>query len=233
MEIELQLHYARTGELHHGRILSCVRHTRGLITKLEFDGYSFSRMMSKLAGFARECDAVGITIHRLEMADTHYRFTEEMLEAFKEDPAAVISSMQQPDRVVVIRDEQRRRASSPPTGLIRAGHDTLAAALGERTYIRQNEDKFECPSCGRWCRIFTPVLFCSLGDCKYTLEKKLAGQSWITVSTEELLAKNFDRYYLPREWNPSRGWITHAELKEMYEQYIKEKNECSQADNKV
>jgi hypothetical protein len=47
------------------------------------------------------------------------------------------------------------------------------------------------------------------------------------VPAQELIEKQKTRYFLPRAWNTSGPWISHDDLKKLYENYLKEKAECS------
>jgi len=64
---------------------------------------------------------------------------------------------------------------------------------------------------------------------------RLAFARWAVVSVHCLLARQADKYYLPRSWNPdSEGtWMTYEQLKSMLEEHQRKEKECLQEAQKV
>ena len=226
MKAHLRLSYGRTGEVYDGTIWAQIEPTRGFISVLEFEKFSFPRMMSKLAEAIRKYDEVDVTLVRLEVRGSDYKLDSETVKMLRIDPAAAISHMMPESRVVVIRDERKPR-SEPPSGLLRAGHETIAAAFGDNLYCTVNgESKAECPGCGRWSVVGTKSFYCNNKQCNIHASGVLTGRAWFVLSTDEVLNLKLPKYYFPRSWNPKRGWISWPELNAMYETFKKEREEC-------
>lgn len=228
MKAEIRLSYGRVGELYDGNIWVQVYPTRGFLSRLEFERYSFPRMMSKLAEIIREYEEVTVNLSRTEVNGSTYKLDAETVDMLRTDPAAAISHMMPDHRVVMIRNEMKPN-TSPPSGLLRAGHDTIADAFGDSTYCTINQEgKVECPGCGRWSPVSTRWLTCANKSCGLRVPGVMTGKTWFVISTEALLQTNLSRYYLPRSWNPQHGWISQADLKSMFDTFQKERELCSQ-----
>ena len=50
---------------------------------------------------------------------------------------------------------------------------------------------------------------------------------WAGVSVSLLLLKGFEKYYLPRVWNPSVTWISWEDLKQMHDKFTEERERAS------
>jgi hypothetical protein len=135
-------------------------------------------------------------------------------------------------RTVVVRDHSA--FATPPNGLLRVGHDTIAEAFGDLVYcaVDPASHQIECPGCGRWAEASTQRLACEITGCSIRIMGKLTGRAWFVVGTDELLKLGLERYYLPRSWNSSRGWISRDELLAMFENFKKERAQCSQTDSR-
>lgn len=228
MKSDIKLSYGRVGELYDGSIWVQVYPTRGFLSRFEFEGYSFPRMMSKLAEFIREYEETTVVLTRTEANGSHYRLDAETVDLLRTDPAAAISHMMPESRLVVIRNEMKT-TSQPPSGLLRAGHETIAASFGDELYCEVNQaGKIECPGCGRWTPVTSKWLSCTSPRCAVRVRGIMTGKSWFVVSTETMLSLKLSRYYFPRNWNPKKGWISWDELNEMYETFKKERELCFQ-----
>lgn len=229
---DIRLEYGRSGETYHGSFIVEGREdSPGLLLVKSIDpfsDYTFARMMSALARNIRKCSDVDVVLARLEVKGSEYKLDAGTVELLRTDPAAAIRSMMHEDRTVIIRSSKSNR---PPPGLLRAGHDTVAAAFGDDTYVSINDlGRFECPGCGRWSPCTTHVsAACDNRECSLTLTGTSHGGRWFAVSTAQLVAKKKPRYYVPRAWNPSGGWISNEDLSKMLEDYSKERDECNQA----
>lgn len=140
--------------------------------------------------------------------------------------AAVAALTVGPQRVIVGTTPKRPFHM----GSLRHGHDTLAEALGEELYLRARRRlaswEVEDPTTGRWTAVVDGTPGRSMPRCGNLSLTSLIGP-WATAATAELLELALPRYYLPRRWNPSEGWITHDSLVEMYEVYRKEKSDVT------
>lgn len=133
------------------------------------------------------------------------------LELIKNLPDEFIKATDQYDNLrVVVRD------SAPAERVkieLRTGYDTLAESFGENVYVRFRDDGcIECPCCGRWKAQLRGdhVTTCECNEHVYSVTHV---GSWIEISTENLLTLvHVPRFYLPRAWNISGPWITHADL---------------------
>ena len=228
---EIRLHFGRVGDLYSGQVLVTYGPTRGMFTRAEFEGFSFPRMMAKLAEVIREHEQARVFMNRTEMNGSTYKLDDATVELLRKDPAAAISSMMPESRTVVIRD--RSAFAVPPSRLLRVGHDTIAEAFGDAIYcVVDAKGQVECPGCGRWSEATANWLNCSNTSCAVRLPGKLTGMAWFVIETTELLKLNHSKYYLPRSWNPKRGWIPHQELQSLFESFQQEREQCSQSDRK-
>lgn len=215
MGSNIHLAYGRRGEKYYGSI-KCPQET------FEFDDWDFERMVRRLANTVQEYVDVEVTMSRLEVRSSTYRVDAETVELLRTDPDAVIASMNHPRREVVVREREE-----PPRKLLRAGHDTLAEAFGDRLYCRVHEGRVECPGCGRWRGMFTGTgIECR--HCWFTASGKLHGERWFSVSVDTLLNTGRTTYYLPRMWNGSGGWVEETDLREKYEAFKQEREACIQ-----
>jgi hypothetical protein len=145
---------------------------------------------------------------------------EELL--IKNLDAAYQALSPEPREVIVGRSRPSRE------GALRHGHDTLAEAFGDVVYFRARTGKnnttwAEDPLSGRWGVVEKEGQGWRLRQ--LLIESVLFEQrfQWVTALTKDLLALGAPRYYLPRRWNPSGGWISHADLTAFYDSYQKEK----------
>ena len=217
---EIKLSYGHNGETYSGEYVVSTGNPPD--SKRSFVNYFFPRMMSNLATYVRDHDECTVVLSRLEVEDSEYILDEGTVELLRRDPAAAIQSMMHEDRVIYIRDSAK--SSGPPPVLLRAGHDTLAAAFGDTVYCKVNPlGKFECVGCGRWSIVTPTSMPCTV--CGLRLYGSTCGSDWFCVKTTDLLARRLGRYYLPRLWNP-RGWISHDELHAMYKDFNKERRDA-------
>lgn len=98
-----------------------------------------------------------------------------------------------------------------------AGYDTLAEAFGDSVYIRCRDNLFESPLSGRWVEEWV------LG-----VPVNKVSAHWAEVKTGELLlCVDSSRFFLPRAWNNNGPWIGCEELQKKYDEFKKEKEECT------
>jgi hypothetical protein len=157
MKDELHLDYRLEDGSYGGTIWSRKDDQTDVLT--HFWGRSFAQMMSKLAKRLRESEE-GTTVHltRLE-TDKEIKLDKATVELLRTDPAAAIRMMHVPDRTVVVRDPVSGKEYGEPLvrrvmrSQLRAGHDTLADAFGERVYCRRKGNRVEDPVTGRWSKL--------------------------------------------------------------------------------
>lgn len=136
-----------------------------------------------------------------------------------------IAAMTVPPRRVVVREARPR----PIVHTLRQGHSTLADALGEDVYLKSKVNTFadewlqvEDPVTGRWVPAVEQggLLYCGTLPVQVILDTE---SKWARARVDGILALGLPRYYLPRRWNSTGGWITHEALASLYSQYQKEK----------
>lgn len=221
MSSDVELRYCRVGLGHVGTV-----------DGIGFDGVSFADMMMLVHGrltTPENADA-GLCIKRTERENLFpIQLEPRLLELLRKDPQEYIRVNSLPDRVVDLSGSNRTSKLAAkyevPRGL-RAGHDSLAAALGDCVYLRQKGANVESPETGRW------VPTACLSECLNIATVEVVpppihgGLGWVIVSTQSLLDSGISMLYLPREWNRHGGWITRSELRKLYEQFVKDRAQC-------
>ena len=96
------------------------------------------------------------------------------------------------------------------------------------------DGKAECPCCGFWIRDILQVPEGGVADltavcterCKNSFELRVYGK-WAAVNVAELLSiKSADRFYLPREWNHGKPWVSREDLQQKFDTFLKEKEQA-------
>jgi hypothetical protein len=223
------LQYRRVeGELSTGRIaLLPIVPTEETARCLEdFDRLPYTKMLVRFARELREFPEAKAAIMRIDRPGLlPYALDEETTALLRTDPVAAIQSMTYTTpslgKIHVVKEEKPLEVDP-----IRAGHETLADALGEQIYVKRRSSALECPGCGYWGPVHTNSFKCTkkcareghARTFRVTLTKL-----WAVFSTEDLLESTLPKFYLPRTWNVGRLWVTKAELIEMYTAYKAEK----------
>ena len=160
-------------------------------------------------------DRPGLRPYLLDAATTELLRTDPVQAIRSLNPQSVAQPVGTPTR-------SRTVISQKMAPVLRAGHDTLADGIGDEVYSARNAtNEIECPVCGRW----TPTVDAAqerfwCPGCDVLLRVRMAGH-WAVFQTEELLALNKPRYYLPRAWNKTRSWISFQDLTEQYNTWKK------------
>lgn len=193
-----------------------------------FQCYTFNRMFAKVANNLNE--------HRLERTVIQRTDRDGLLPVLLEkdttqllrtDPVEALRVLNWGSTTSNVVDltavRAKKEAQANRTPLFRAGHDTLADSLGDTVYCRvRAEGGIECPFCGLTGHFEKPMFVCS--RCKRTATCAVVPSGeWALFSVDELLQKDVVRLYLPRGWNPSRGWIGKEVLRVLYEDWLNEK----------
>jgi hypothetical protein len=227
MSTEFLLQYKRVEENYDGVIFA-----NGVL-EVAFKQYSFATMMTVLHhALAANPDAT-VKLQRAESANFMPIFMEQnMVDLLRADPAKYIEAHSIPHRVIDLRKRDRTSKLAEkhvvPRPVIRAGHDTLAAAFGDIVYLSCRNHRVENPITGRWC---------SVGELEATHGIKVLetiqqdNGGWVTMALEQLLdlSSGTNGYYLPREWNAHGPWISKDELVQKYNQYKEERSQCLEA----
>lgn len=245
----VMLEYRREDTTYSGMLWAEVEPNKGYALKLRLEGVTFAYMMTRLARELREqreCghDVEHVELHRLELKGSVYAMAPQEIAELIHDPAAAIRSMHEPDRIVVVRDLKGEYPTPRERDLVhprlRAGHDTLADAFGRYVYFRLRDSRIECPYDGRW-REYNRLVSDGSPSAFYEgpvteeyrtlwFTPRIVNENWARTFTETLLdvgkKKGLSRYYLPRGWNESGPWISHADLKQKYETFCKERDDA-------
>jgi hypothetical protein len=188
-------------------------------THWTFHGLTFNEILERTGEVLRNSPGHRLVLKR-EEAPYPMLLPEDIEHLLRTDvPRAIEALTIGPQRVVV------GRPRAVVSRELRHGHDTLADALGEVVYLRRRPRVVEDPSSGRWVSL-------TEGDGRFycrTLPVEILGDNnrWVTAKTTDLLALGRDRYFIPRAWNATRGWITHEALASMYQSYLKEKSDAA------
>lgn len=220
------LEYCRVGEFYDGEV-------RTQVARKRFEHATFSDMMQEVHGWLLGNPAFGLSIQRTDRDGLMpVQLPRDALELLRTDPLRYIKLHSVSPRVVDLRSKSNQRVSAlvagerytmPKATGLRAGCRTLAAAFGETIYLRMRNTFIEHPGTGRWIKY--PELERTLGTTKMELliTDDSKGMGWATIPLNDLLATKFDRFYLPRDWNPYGGWITRKQLDELHAQFVEEK----------
>lgn len=180
----------------------------------EFDGVHFEALLRLLNDKLPGEDNT-ITFIRSDRPELQpYPLKDELVFLIKSNVEEAIQRMSHPDvRVVIGRNPQT------PT-VLKSCDDTLAGAFGEDVLVRRRHYSVECPTCGKWALVVGGAAHtwaiegCGCG-LKYLLCKEMPDPAWFSVKVESLLAQSAaDRFFLPREWNNYKPWISRKELED-------------------
>lgn len=214
--------YHRTGDTYAYHVAFMLE---GMLVERRGEGRPFGAVIHVLSDVLRTCcpDATVVMRRSDRPGLEEIVLDNQLRDTIRDDPDRYLRATTEPDRVVVVRKRSPEQYVSPH---IRAGYDTVAEAFGDHLYVRLRDDgRVECPMCGRWHAVIhegsvVPMLRCT---CNPTgIPVTVVSGSWIEIATTVLTTVEFlTRYYFPRSWNPE-GWITKDELKQRYNQYLKE-----------
>lgn len=203
-----------------------------------FSCKEFHRMMSLVSKHLSISNISEMTIQRTDRDGLKpYKMEQVMVDLLRTDPVAAIHSMSVPHRTLDLRGMRGLDAATlreklagmmetlrtdlfvyGGASLLVVGEDTVADSIGEEVYCRRRDDHIECPGCGMWVHQRDPF------ECDKRCGSKLPVrymERWAAFSVQQLLALNLDRYFLPRRWNPSGGYIDRDKLTELYEGWKK------------
>lgn len=189
--------------------------------KLAFKDRSFESMMGMVSDILIEMPDCRLLMKRDE-APYPMSLPAGIEDLLRKDFVKAMAALTVPPRRVVVTPEKM-----VITTVLKSGIATLAEALGETVYVKLRnksslDQQIESPLTGRWVSSYQfPLPIASTDVSKSGM--------WATVRVEDLLATSNTRFYLPRGWNPSAGWIDRDSLKDMYDTYLREKQECIQA----
>lgn len=197
---------------------------------IEFDQILFREVLVRLSRMLRTEGILPVFIERLDAPGLlPLALPQDVVELLVSDPVRAIHALDVQPSSSGGSTPTVRRANAEvrsPAPVFRAGYDTLAQAFGTFVYCRRNQaGDVECPACGRW----TPaeeVFVCPAHGLRVWVEYTT---SWAKFRVKDLLATGLPRFYLPRQWNPSGGWITRDDLQEKERQWeaVREEEETN------
>lgn len=198
---------------------------------LPFEKVEYRRMLKRLAEMGKHYDAKKVIIRRLDRPELFpMQLDDTTVALMKTDMVEFIRSLcHGNDQPIVVdlskvREAKTRReeAAKRVEGVLVGGYDTLAEAIGDLVFCRKGpKDEIECPLCGRWHQVpeSGSVTCAETGINLPSIKKGI----WMVISTAFLLNLPVSRYYLPREWNPTRSWIQKNTFTELYRSSLKER----------
>jgi len=177
-----------------------------------FSAMGWVPMMTLFAKALQEYPEAGGTIQRTDREGlVPFHLGELELERFRTDPAGAIRAMTFTSSRVV-KTESVNAMQPVPAAL-----DALVDIFGDVLWLRVFDTKggsyaVECPVTAKSVLLNVSVLHLPDGQVLHFTELNYASQGWAGVPTTELLLRGYERYFLPRAWNPSGAWITWADL---------------------
>lgn len=175
-----------------------------------FYDLSFFDMMGRLSEAAQQYPEAALYLARKESNAPPHLLLEPSAALLREDVQAYVDAVTiRPKVIRVIRGEGAKQAPIP------AGSETVADTFGDRVFFRLRPGAFESPTTGRWC-----------SDADLPSWAQRFNEDWASAGVDALLEEPHSRFYFPRRWNPSQGWIVREELERMLTNYRKEKESC-------
>jgi hypothetical protein len=212
-------------------VVSYCRHGtayEGTINGQAFSGKTFAQMMTLVHLRLVKLPEARLLMQRTERPGLMPVEVEpDKVELLRTDPVAYIKMHTVEPMTVDLRGPRQgqhalargEHADIPKSSGIRAGHDTIAEAFGAVVYARMRNNNVESPNDGRWVTL--QVLEGWLNASPTEVITPELG--WVGIRVADLLKTQNSRFYLPREWNPHRSWITKEQLIELLEQFEEEK----------
>lgn len=210
-------------------------HITGGRQEFHFTRVTFMKMFEMTGEALRYDPGLRLVIQRRE-APNSVTLPPGMENLLRRDPVAAVAALSPPPQRVIVRDVTKPKLNKA----LRYGHDTLADSIGEEVYLKAKLDthhpeswlQAEDPLTGRWVPILERdgKLYCGDLAVKYYF---MGESRWIVARTEDILASDAARYYLPRRWNEgllhgvTQGWISHDSFESIYRSYKKEKANVS------
>ena len=210
-EKRVTLAYGRVKERFNGEVTDPEKNIA------RFAGVTFRSVMEVTAQALRDYPDAELVVTRYD-APYPLPMAEGLPDLLRHDfEQAMVLLNPPPQRVVIAPEKHILRVS------LRHGVDTLADAFGEDVFVARKDELVESPLDGRWVpppRLLTLV---SLSNDLLITTKS----PWMILSTDKLLQLKLSRYWLPRRWNPTEGWIKYEDLSAMLDTYRKDKAHVS------
>lgn len=186
---------------------------------LPFEKMGFNKMMSNASRSLNAHEIDRLLVERTDRGGLKpFVMDNPTVELLRSDPVAAIHAMNVPP----IHIDMRKGRPAAPAPVFTAGVDTLAEGFGDEVYARVRNKEVECPGCGMWSPFTEGGKLNCYKKCFLSLSARYV-PGWAIVSVQDLLNLNFERYFLPRGWNRTLVFISHADLSALYNQWKKEK----------
>lgn len=194
----------------------------------EFTDLTYREAMKLLIVAAREFIDAELYLSRLDQLPVPIaiRFDCPTATLLREDPVAFLRMMDpvlgRPQRLDVSMSTRKEHPQVLKPQPIPAGYDTIAESFGDDVYIRRrhlSSDEvalYESPLTGRW------VPAGEIGTWTVGVNNR-----WGRVMVKNLLSTDEPRFFLPRAWNKDGPWISREALQEKYDEFCKEREECT------
>lgn len=234
---QIVLHYKRVEHHYEGRFEYTNPQWREAVEPFSLE---YREMLKRLCNILKEIEADASTKVTLQRIDCPgllpVPLDEGTITLLRTDPVAGIAALtyEQPSTPLNAVAQKKAEGKAYIPAPLRAGVDTLAQAFGPLVYTRVREGKAECPCCGFWMRDVLQVPEGGVADitvvcterCKTSFELRVYGK-WAAVNVAYLLSiKSADRFYLPREWNHGKPWVSREDLQQKFDTFLKEKEQA-------
>lgn len=244
MKIRLEYERVPNTELSNGTFV--VTDRVGGTSLHRFTDRSFQKMLYGVAAFLKGAKSQGDEEQEVILQRTDrdgllpYTLDAATVASLCEDPLATADALTFPavSPSGLIKTVKNSRPIIPKG--IAAGFDVLAEAFGTEVFFRVRNHELECPGCGFWSMFASPGLLAHLKGEKnmvkatFVCRKKCKErfivtcfERWGSVSVEDLLKTKLDGFYLPRDWNDHKPWVSRESLTLKFEEFKKEKETCS------
>ena len=205
-----------------------------------FSEVPFHGMMTEVSRDLRETRDAQVVLQRTERPGIPAMpLSEELRVLLRDDPVAAIAAM---------NIKVGAKAGGSVVRQTPSEFDEVAEVFNTRVFIRMRNGMFEDPLTGTWrpiayseskkawliradnnksdswLRVMVPSF--SGTDVTESMDQvgeELAKSCWATVSVEELLERNVNKYFLPRLWNTGGQWISRTELRELLDAHNNQK----------
>jgi hypothetical protein len=183
-----------------------------------FEGTHFERLLRMLHDNIAAEDTTLVFI-RTERPDKPYTLNPELTFLIKTDVEKAIEAMAFPE----IRIHIGRECKTPD--VLTSCSGTLASAFGHRVLCRHrgrtNGNLLECPGCGRWVPLCVTTSTCNCSDCHSFWQAEVIDDMWCAITVTQLLNSHLSDFFLPREWNNYRTWLSREDLAAKYAEFKK------------
>jgi hypothetical protein len=162
-------------------------------------------VFSEVLEYLKQLEPTTLTIHkRIQHICTTYEVVGDDIHYFIHHQDELRAKLVDPQTRHIPKKEVRQE---PGIQILISGLTARAEIFGDVVYMRHRDGKFESFS-GMWEPLEHPHNF-----------------DWYGLPVEVVLAKQQQRYYFPRLWNPYGVWLTRVQLEQLWHQWQEQKKE--------